>query len=145
MGGTSSNITRSSRRGRGERDGNEGLRNVNINRRKNKHDSLTHLTIDAQSLQYKMNELRELAFQHKPQIIAVTETGGNSNIDDINFKIRDYVMYRTDRLNDRTFDAGGTLLYIHDKLGQRECKPLNRPLNGIPFDSSTWCWVTPVI
>ena len=49
-------------------------------------------------------------------------------------------MYRSDRTGQR---GGGTLLYISTKLGQRECLPLKRPINGIPFDSSVWCWVTP--
>ena len=101
------------------------------------YNSLTHLIINAQSLQYKMSELREIAFQHKPQIIAVTESWGNPNIGDEIFKIDNYIMYRTDRLDRISSDAGGTLLYIHKELGQRECKPLKRPLNGIPFDSST--------
>ena len=106
-------------------------------------NSLTHLTINAQSLQYKMNELREIAFQHKPQVIAVTESWGRPDIDDITFKIDGYIMYRSDKINRASSDAGGTLLYVTDKLGQRECKPLKTPENGIPFDSSTWCWVTP--
>ena len=90
-----------------------------------------------------MNELRALAFELKPHIIAVTETWGKPSMDDLCFKIDNYMMYRTDRLNNRTSDAGGTLLYVYSKLGQRECRSLNRPVNGVPFDSSTWCWVTP--
>ena len=35
------------------------------------------------------------------------------------------------------------MLYISIHLGQRECLALKRPTNQIPFDSSTWCWVTP--
>ena len=67
-----------------------------------------------------MNELREIAFQHKPQVIAVTESWGRPDIDDITFKIDGYIMYRSDKINRASSDAGGTLLYVTDKLGQRE-------------------------
>ena len=72
------------------------------------YNSLTHLIINAQSLQFKMDELRVIAYQHKPQIIAVTESWGNPDIDDITFKIDDYIMYRTDRIDRVSSDAGGT-------------------------------------
>ena len=90
-----------------------------------------------------MSDLREIAFQHKPQIIAVTESWGKPDIDDKIFEIKNYIMYRTDKIDRASSNVGGTLLYVYDKLGQRECKPLRRPPFGMPFDSSTWCWVTP--
>ena len=57
-----------------------------------------------------MNELRALAFELKPHIIAVTETWGSPSMDDLCFKIDNYMMYRTDRINNRISDAGVTLL-----------------------------------
>ena len=90
-----------------------------------------------------MNELRALVYELKQHNIAVTEKWGRPRMDDLCFKIVNKMMYRTDRLNNRTSDAGGTLLYIFCNLGQRKCRTLNGPVNGVPFDSSMWCWVTP--
>ena len=54
--------------------------------------------------------------------------------------MKDYNMYRDDRVSKR---AGGTILYVSKKLGQRPCKPLNDKLDGQVFESSIWCWVNP--
>ena len=95
--------------------------------------------INAQSLKYKMDELRDLVKRYKPHIIGITETWGKETIGDATFHIEGYNMYRNDR-DDKTYKhGGGTLLYVNKKLGQRECKPFNCQ----PFDSNTWCWVTP--
>ena len=87
-----------------------------------------------------MGELKEIVRRYTPQVIAVTETWGNMNIEDKIFELEKYSMYRTDRIGG---GPGGTIIYVTNDLGQRECKALNRPGNGVPFDSSTWCWVTP--
>ena len=36
------------------------------------------------------------------------------------------------------------MIYISKELGQRECKALNKPIHGMIYDSSVWCWVSPV-
>ena len=87
-----------------------------------------------------MGELKEIVRRYTPQVVAVTETWGNKNIEDKIFELEKYSMYRTDRIGG---GPGGTIIYVTNDLGQRECKALNRPGNGVPFDSSTWCWVTP--
>ena len=87
-----------------------------------------------------MDELRNIALIHKPQIIAVTESWGKPCMEDKIFELDKYSMYRTDKIGG---GSGGTLLYISNDLGQRECKALKRPGNSVPFDSSSWCWVTP--
>ena len=87
-----------------------------------------------------MDELRNIALIHKPQIIAVTESWGKPYMEDKIFELDKYSMYRTDKLGG---GSGGTLLYVSNDLGQRECKALKRPGNSVPFDSSSWCWVTP--
>ena len=108
--------------------------------RKNKHNSIVHMTINAQSLSNKKDELKMIVNKHKPLIIGVTETWADENKSDGNYKLDEYIMYRDDRVAGR---GGGTMLYISIHLGQRECLALKRPTNQIPFDSSTWCWVTP--
>ena len=97
------------------------------------------MNINAQSLRYKMDELRNLVKDHKPDVIGVTETWGNDQIGEATFQIEGYNIYRNDR-EDKTYKfGGGTLLYVNKKLGQRECKPFNCK----SFESNTWCWITP--
>ena len=97
------------------------------------------MNINAQSLKFKMDELRTIVKEQKPHIIAITETWGKDSISDASFQLEGYNMYRNDRENTKYKFGGGTLLYINKKLGQRMCKPLNCKT----FESSTWCWVTP--
>ena len=97
------------------------------------------MNINAQSLRFKMDDLRTLVKINKPHIISVTETWGNEEIDDAIFKLEGYNMYRNDREDTNYQFGGGTLIYVNKKLGQRPCKPLNCQ----PFESNTWCWVTP--
>ena len=97
------------------------------------------MNINAQSLRYKMDELRNLVKEHKPDVVGITETWGNKNIGEATFQLEGYNIYRNDR-EDKTYKTGGgTLLYVNKKIGQRECKPFNCK----SFDSSTWCWITP--
>ena len=83
--------------------------------KRNKNNSIIFATLNAQSLKRKKDELILKAQMHKPLIIGVTETWGNEKIDDANFKLDGYVMYRSDRLGRR---GGGTILYIATILGQ---------------------------
>ena len=109
--------------------------------KRNKTDSIVSMTVNAQSLKLKKDDLEIKAKLHKPLLIGVTESWGNEKTEDAVFKLKNYIMYRSDRTGQR---GGGTLLYISTQLGQRECLPLKRSVNGIPFDSSVWCWVTPI-
>ena len=77
---------------------------------------------------------------HKPLIIGVTKTWGHEDLDEGTFKLKNYTMYRSDRIGRR---GGGTILYVNTKLGQRECTAMKRPVRGMPFENSSWCWVTP--
>ena len=108
--------------------------------KRNKTDSIVSMTVNAQSLKLKKDDLQMKAKLHKPLLIGVIESWGNEKTEDAVFKLKNYIMYRSDRTGQR---GGGTLLYISTQLGQRECLPLKRSVNGISFDSSVWCWVTP--
>ena len=90
------------------------------------------MNFNAQSIKLKMEEFKEMMFQEKPHIIGVTESWGQEWINDGLFTLKGYNLYRNDRKDRR---GGGTLLYISNQLGQREC----RPLNNSNFDSSIWC------
>ena len=99
------------------------------------------MTINAQSLKYKMDEFKGVIDREKPHIISVTETWGKEWMGDAIFSVKDYNFYRDDR--DKK-GGGGTLLYISKKLGQRACRPLNEVVQEQHCDSSIWCWVTPM-
>ena len=96
------------------------------------------MTLNAQSLQYKMSELEKRAKLSKPYIISITESWGKDNIDDIVYNLDDYNMYRNDRIGRA---GSGTLLYIRKSLGQRKCKAMATLMNGQEYDSSVWVWV----
>ena len=107
-------------------------------RRKGKR-FLKCMTINAQSLANKMNELKMLLdekskVKKKPDIISITESWGNDDITDGIFALSGYTMYRDDK---KEGVGGGALLYINDKIEQRVC----RALSSLTFESSTWCWV----
>ena len=98
------------------------------------------MTLNAQSLRYKMDECRENVKMYKTGIISVTETWGQEELGDAVFTIDDFNMYRDDR---KGRIGSGTLLYIRKNLGQRRCWPMTRYVNREEYDSSVWCWVTP--
>ena len=102
--------------------------------------SLKCMTLNAQSLRYKMEECRKNAKDYKASIVSVTETWGQEDLGDEIFNIEGFNMYRDDRIGRR---GSGTLLYIRKSLGQRRCWPMTRFTNREEYDSSVWCWVTP--
>ena len=65
------------------------------------------MTINAQSLKQKKDDLKIKANEHKPLIIGVTETWADEEMDDGVFKLdsendkEKYVMYRGDRVGGR--------------------------------------------
>ena len=99
------------------------------------------MTVNAQSLKYKMDEFKGVIDREKPHIVSVTESWGKEWMGDAIFSLNDYNLYRDDR-NEK--GGGGTLLYISKKLGQRACRPLNNAVQDHHFDSNIWCWVTPM-
>ena len=102
--------------------------------------SLKCMTLNAQSLRYKMEECRKNGKDYITSIISVTESWGQEEIGDEIFNIDGYNMYRDDR---KGRIGSGTLLYIKKCLGQRRCWPMTRFSNREDYDSSVWCWVTP--
>ena len=98
--------------------------------------SLKCMTLNAQSLRYKMEECRKNAKDYKTSIVSVTETWGQEDLGDEIFNIEGFNMYRDDRKGRR---GSGTLLYIKKNLGQRRCWPMTRYTNREDYDSSVWC------
>ena len=81
--------------------------------KRNKNGSIIFMTLNAQSLVLKIDDLKLNADLHKPLIIGVTETWGNEDLDEGTFKLEDYTMYRSFRIGRR---GGGTILYVATKL-----------------------------
>lgn len=102
--------------------------------------TLKCMTLNAQSLRYKMEECRKNASDYKTSIVSVTESWGQDHIGDEVFNMEGFNMYRDDR---KGRIGSGTLLYIRKCLGQRRCWPMTRFANREDYDSSVWCWVTP--
>ena len=76
---------------------NVGQGNRRKGRRKNKR-VLKCVTINAQSLKNKMDELRSDDFMdRKYHIISITESWGNKDIPDATYELKGYRMYRRDR------------------------------------------------
>ena len=61
------------------------------------NNSLKCMTLNAQSLRYKMEECSKYAEDYKSSLISVTETWGQEDIGDEVFNIDKYNMYRNDR------------------------------------------------
>ena len=95
---------------------------------------LNIMTRNAQSLNYKLNELKLLINERKPDIVSITESWGNDDISDGIFALQGYTMYRDDK---KSGIGGGTLLYVNNKIEQRICKAFD----ALAFESSTWCWI----
>ena len=102
--------------------------------------SLKCMTLNAQSLRYKMEECSKYAEDYKSSLISVTETWGQEEIGDEVFNIDKYNMYRNDRKGRK---GSGTILYIKKNLGQRRCWPMTKHANREDYDSSVWCWISP--
>ena len=62
------------------------------------------MTLNAQSLVHKKDELVINTQLYKPLIIGVTETWGNGEMEDGCLKLEGYVMYRSDRIGRRGGD-----------------------------------------
>ena len=93
-------------------------------------------TTNAQSLQFKMEELRKELLDKKIQIAAITETWAQ-NWKEAIYEVDNYSLYRKDRTDGRK--GGGCALYISKKLKSFIC----REINDLPGNDSVWCWVKP--
>ena len=92
------------------------------------------LNTNAQSLQYKKDELVNIIDEYEVQIAAVTETWGKQ-WKEVTLEIKDFNIYRKDRVGGR--QGGGCLIYVSKKLKSYTC----RELENLPGEDSVWCWV----
>ena len=106
----------------------------NISLEANIKRKLKCLNTNAQSLQYKKDELVNIIDEYEVQIAAVTETWGKK-WKEVTLEIKDYNIYRKDRVGGR--QGGGCLIYVSKKLKSYAC----RELENLPGEDSVWCWV----
>ena len=92
------------------------------------------LNTNAQSLQYKINELIEIVCERKVQVMAVTESWGKPWNDAV-FNIEGFNLYRKDRDDGR--QGGGCALYVSQELKSYPC----RELINVQGDDPVWCWI----
>ena len=90
---------------------------------------------NANSIIAKIDELRYNTSGGNYDIIAITESWANEDINDSELQISGYHMYRKDRSTDCGKKGGGVLLYIKDTI---RSSPLP-VLTNDEFHDSVWC------
>ena len=103
------------------------------------HDSsikskLRCLNTNAQSLQFKMDELKQVIKEKNVQILTITESWGQP-WKEATLDIEGFTMYRKDRVDGRK--GGGCIIYISKELKSFTC----RELENAEGNDSMWCWV----
>ena len=95
---------------------------------------LTCLNTNAQSLQYKVAELRNVIEDKEAKVVAVTETWGQP-WKEVSLEIIGFNNYKKNRGDGRR--GGGSALYVSSELKSYAC----RELNNLPGDDAVWCWI----
>ena len=92
------------------------------------------LNTNAQSLQYKMDELKQVIRENDVKVIAVTESWGQE-WKEVSLEIEGFNMYKKHRTDGRR--GGGCVLYVSHELKSYACKELE----NVQGDDAIWCWV----
>ena len=108
------------------------------------------LLTNAQSLLYKLDELRSLAVATKPSFICVTETWFTPEVDDEIIQISGYLSFRNDRQDNPSDNrrGGGTVIFASPKsspfsvpLPQCLVRPLGFDYSLIGFTGPELCFL----
>jgi hypothetical protein len=89
---------------------------------------------NCQSSINKKSEIYDLIECENPMILALTEFGASSIIDNNELGIPGYSLYRGDHSSGEGGPGRGTALYIHDSLNHSACLAMER----FRFDCMTW-------
>ena len=92
------------------------------------------LNTNAQSLQFKMDELRQVIKEKGVQIVTITESWGQP-WKEATLELEGFTMYRKGRSDGR--EGGGCIIYISKELKSFTC----RELENSQGDDAIWCWV----
>lgn len=126
---------------------------ININEQMKQ---LSIMYLNARSIRNKMDELKIIVSEHKPDIIGVVETWLNDSVFDSEINIENYHLVRKDRKNDLKSKGGGIIMYIKNeipfvnattdycsnvdhlwlKILCKNCKPINIGIFYKPPDSN---------
>ena len=104
------------------------------NRNSKVKKSIKCLNTNAQSLQYKIEELSEKMKTNEVQIASVTESWGQE-WKESTLEIKGYNMYKKHREDGRR--GGGCVIYVNKELKSYTCSQMR----NIQGDDSVWCWV----
>ena len=113
---------------------NETVSVSNVCRNSNIKRKLRVINTNAQSLQYKIDDLKDKIRDKEAKIIAVTETWGQE-WKDVTLEIEKFTPYRKNRDDGRK--GGGCIIYVSEDLKSFNCNELKH----MPGDDSAWCWV----
>ena len=92
------------------------------------------INTNAQSLQYKMDELKQVIKENDVKIVAVTESWGQE-WKEVALEMDGFNMYKKHRTDGRR--GGGCVLYVSQELKSYACKELE----NVQGDDAIWCWV----
>ena len=92
---------------------------------------------NCQSAMNKRSEILDLLANEKPQVLALTEFGSSSSINDGELGIDGYTLYRGDHSDGKGGLGRGVALYMHNSLNHSACPGLD----GGSFDCSAWSMV----
>ena len=92
------------------------------------------INTNAQSLQYKMDELKQVIKDNDVKVVAVTETWGKE-WKEATLEIEGFNMYKKHRTDGRR--GGGCVIYVSHELKSYACKELDN-MHG---DDAIWCWI----
>ena len=90
------------------------------------------INTNAQSLQYKMDELKQVIKDNDVKIVSVTESWGQE-WKEATLEIDGFVMYKKHRTDGRR--GGGCVLYISQELKSYAC----REMENVQGDNAVWC------
>ena len=92
------------------------------------------INTNAQSLQYKMDELKQVIKDNDVKVVAVTESWGQE-WKEATLEMEGFNMYKKHRTDGRR--GGGCVIYVSQDLKSYACKDMD----NVQGDDAIWCWV----
>ena len=92
------------------------------------------LNTNAQSLQYKLDELEAIITNYDVQVATITETWGKEWKEQV-LELEGFNRYKKNRVGER--QGGGCSIYVSKKVNSYECIELK----NLPGDDAVWCWI----
>ena len=126
--GDKGKVTKKGRKPRKVLSRNKVSQNTDIKRK------LKCINTNAQSLQYKMDELKQVIKENDIKVVAITESWGQE-WKEATLEIDGFNMYKKHRTDGRR--GGGCVLYVSQDLKSYACKKLE----NVRGDDAIWYWV----